>query len=98
MAPSGYVLAGDYTLRDAGPIKTSRLVKGPLRPLVERLLLRGQFADRRICNADGVKAVVRDHYETRVDRTWLLLALMTLEVGQQQFSEFEVKDSKDSRC
>jgi hypothetical protein len=67
-------------------------LQGPLRPLIDRLLLTNQFADRGICKPDGLKAVVRDHCENRADHTWLLLALMTLELGQQQLSQPGMKD------
>jgi hypothetical protein len=56
-----------------------------LRPLVRRLLLSDRCLGRGLFDPNTVRAVVDDHLEGRKNRTYLLLALMIFEVGQQEF-------------
>jgi asparagine synthase (glutamine-hydrolysing) len=55
-----------------------------LRPLVERLLLRGACLDLGVFNPDTIRAVVANHNAGRQNHTFLLLALMIYEVGQRE--------------
>jgi hypothetical protein len=60
-----------------------------LRPLVESLLLGELCLSRDVFDADGVRAVVSDHLAGRKNHTFLLLALLIYEIGQQEFANAE---------
>jgi hypothetical protein len=87
-------IGANLNLKGYHPYQRMRVwMQGPLHPLINRILLSDQFADRGICNPQGLKTVIRDHCENRADHTWLLLALMTLELGQQQLSQSEANQA-----
>ena len=56
-----------------------------LSPLVEKLLLRDRCLNRGVFDPDTVQTVVGDHLDGRRNHTYLLLALMIYETGQQEF-------------
>jgi hypothetical protein len=56
-----------------------------LRQLVERLLLGDRCLERGIFDASAVKAVVDGHLNRGRNHTYLLLAMMTFELGQRMF-------------
>ncbi len=56
-----------------------------LRPLVTRLLLGEQCLGRGLFNADTVRSVVQNHFSKRRNHTFLLMALMIFELGQQMY-------------
>ena len=58
-----------------------------LRPLVQSVLLGDECLSRGIFNADAVRAIVGDHLADRKNHTFLLLALMIYEIGQQEFAD-----------
>jgi asparagine synthase (glutamine-hydrolysing) len=58
-----------------------------LRPLVERLLLSDRCLGRGVFDPDGLRAVVDGHMSRRANHTYLLLALMIFETGQQLFTD-----------
>jgi asparagine synthase (glutamine-hydrolysing) len=60
-----------------------------LRQLVERLLLGDRFFDRGIFDPTAVKTVVDGHLNRGRNHTYLLLSLMTYEVGQRMFLDGE---------
>jgi asparagine synthase (glutamine-hydrolysing) len=56
-----------------------------LRPMVERLLLSDRSLGRGVFDPQTVRTVVGDHLDNRVNHTFLVLALLVFEVGQQEF-------------
>ncbi len=60
-----------------------------LRQLVERLLLSERFFERGIFDPTAVRAVVDGHLNRGRNHTYLLLAMMTFELGQRMFHEGE---------
>jgi len=56
-----------------------------LRATVERLLLSEQSLSRGVFDPQTVRTVVSDHLNNRANHTFLILALMVFEVGQQEF-------------
>lgn len=56
-----------------------------LRPVVEKILLGSQCLDRRIFDPDAVHKVVTQHMNHQRNHTFLLMAMMIFEVGQQEF-------------
>lgn len=56
-----------------------------LRPLVRRLLLEDRCLERGIFDPNTIRTVVEDHLNRQANHTYLLLALMIFEVGQQDF-------------
>jgi asparagine synthase (glutamine-hydrolysing) len=60
-----------------------------LRPFVERTLLARRCLDRGIFHPLTVHNVVTDHLEGKENHTFLLLALLVFEIGQQQFVDGE---------
>ena len=56
-----------------------------LRPLVERILLDERCLSRGVLNPNVVRAVLGNHIANRHNHTYLLLALMTFEIGQREF-------------
>jgi asparagine synthase (glutamine-hydrolysing) len=57
-----------------------------LRPFAERTLLGPRCLDRGILEPDTVKRVLSAHFEERANHTYAILAMLTLEVGQQLLS------------
>jgi asparagine synthase (glutamine-hydrolysing) len=55
-----------------------------LQPLVRRILLSEQCLSRGLFDPQAVRAVVDDHMHARKNHTYLLLALLVYEVGQQE--------------
>lgn len=55
-----------------------------LQPLVRRLLLSERCLSRGLFDPQTVRAAVEDHMNGRKNHTYLLLALMVFEVGQQE--------------
>jgi hypothetical protein len=60
-----------------------------LRGFVERTLLAPRCLDRGIFRPQTVRTVVADHLDGRANHTFLLLALLIFEIGQQQFIDGE---------
>lgn len=56
-----------------------------LRPLVERTLLSERCLGRGIFHPDTVSSVVRQHCQRQRNHTYLLMAMMIFELGQQAF-------------
>jgi len=52
-------------------------------PIVQDVLLNEQSLDNGLFDADGVRQVVRDHLENRKNHTFLIMALMTYELGRK---------------
>jgi len=55
-----------------------------LRPLVQKLLLGDECLGRGIFDPATVKTVVEDHFQGK-NHTFLIMALMTFEMGQREF-------------
>jgi asparagine synthase (glutamine-hydrolysing) len=55
-----------------------------LAPLVRRVLLAPSCLDRGLFAADGVRQVVEAHLAGRRNHTYLLMAMLIVEVGQQE--------------
>jgi asparagine synthase (glutamine-hydrolysing) len=55
-----------------------------LRPVVQKLLLDSRFLDRGIFSPDVVRSVVTGHLDRAQNHTFLLMALMVFEAGQQE--------------
>jgi len=55
-----------------------------LQPLVRRILLSERCLSRGLFDPQTVRAAVNDHMSGRKNHTYLLLALMVFEVGQQE--------------
>jgi asparagine synthase (glutamine-hydrolysing) len=58
-----------------------------LRPLVERLLLGPRCLERGVLDPDTVRAVVGNHLAGRRNHTFLVLAMMILEMSQREFMD-----------
>ncbi len=56
-----------------------------LQPLVERILLDESCLQRGIFRPDAVRTVVREHSSGRKNHTFLLMAMLIYERGQQMF-------------
>jgi asparagine synthase (glutamine-hydrolysing) len=56
-----------------------------LRPMVESLLLDDRCLGRGVFNPETVQAVVANHLANRRNHTFLLMAMMTFELGQREF-------------
>ncbi|MFL5244268.1 MAG: asparagine synthetase B family protein [Gemmataceae bacterium] len=56
-----------------------------LRSVVERVLLSSRCLDRGIFNPDTVRSVVRQHFDNQRNHTFLLMAMMIFEAGQEEF-------------
>jgi asparagine synthase (glutamine-hydrolysing) len=54
-----------------------------LAPLVQRVLLGERCLERGVFNPDGIRTIVSNHQASHRNHTFLLLALMTFELGQQ---------------
>jgi asparagine synthase (glutamine-hydrolysing) len=57
-----------------------------LRPFVERTLLSPACLDRGLLNPRTVRAVVDNHMNDRRNHTFLIMALLFFELGQQEFA------------
>jgi hypothetical protein len=68
-----------------------------LRQLVERLLLSERFLERGVFDPSAVKTVVDGHLNRGRNHTYLLLAMMTLELGQRMFLDGDGIASSDKR-
>jgi asparagine synthase (glutamine-hydrolysing) len=64
-----------------------------LRQLVERLLLSERFLERGVFDPTAIKAVVDGHLNRGRNHTYLLLAMMTFEIGQRMFLDGEENSS-----
>ena len=69
-----------------------------LRQLVERLLLSERSLERGVFDPPAVKAVVDGHLNHGRNHTYLLLAMMTFELGQRMFVDGEGSDGNDRRA
>jgi asparagine synthase (glutamine-hydrolysing) len=58
-----------------------------LRPLVEQLLLSDRCLSRGILNPDTLRKIVAEHCTRQKNHTYLIMALMILELGQQELFE-----------
>jgi len=58
-----------------------------LRPLVERLLLGPRCLERGVLDPDTVREVVGNHLAGRRNHTFLVLAMMILEMSQREFMD-----------
>jgi asparagine synthase (glutamine-hydrolysing) len=56
-----------------------------LRPMVQKLLLSDDSLDRGIFDANTIRQVVEDHFQGK-NHTFLLMALMTYELGQRELA------------
>ncbi len=65
--------------------RLGKWLREELRPLVQKLLLGPRFHDRGIFSVATVNEVVDGHLNKGENHTFLLMALMIFEVGQQQF-------------
>ena len=77
-------------LRLAGYQPYERLglwLRRQLRPMVEGLLLSERCRQRGLFHPDTLEMVVADHMDKRRNHTFLLLALMVVELGQRMFVE-----------
>jgi asparagine synthase (glutamine-hydrolysing) len=61
-----------------------------LAPTVREILLDERCLDRGIYDADGIRAVVDAHLDARRNHTFLLMALMIFELGQQRLAKEEM--------
>src|SRR5262249_53510535 len=62
-------------------------LKRELRPMVERTLLGESFLGRGICRPDVVRSVVQQHTDGTANHTFLLMALVIFELGQQMLAD-----------
>lgn len=58
-----------------------------LRPMVEGLLLSERCRQRGLLDPGTLKSVVEHHMDNRRNHTFLLLALMVVELGQRMFAD-----------
>ena len=58
-----------------------------LRPLVRKVLLGDRCLERGLFRPDTVRRVVEQHFQNRRNHTFLLMALMICELGQQMFAD-----------
>jgi hypothetical protein len=58
-------------------------LKRELKPMVDRTLLGESFLARGICRPDAVKRVIEQHASGAANHTFLLMALMIFEMGQE---------------
>jgi asparagine synthase (glutamine-hydrolysing) len=65
-----------------------------LRPLVQRMLLSDRCLGRGVFDPTTLRSVVDDHLNNRKNHTYLLLALMVFEAGQQEFVDGSATPSK----
>jgi len=64
-----------------------------LRPMVEGLLLSERCRQRGLLDPDTIKSIVKAHMDNRRNHTFLLLALMVVELGQRMFADGSFADS-----
>ena len=68
-----------------------------LRSVVERVLLGQACLDRGVFNPVTVRSVVQQHFDNQRNHTFLLMAMMIFEAGQQEFIDgFRFKDQLDT--
>jgi asparagine synthase (glutamine-hydrolysing) len=67
-----------------------------LRPLVEDLLLDERCLDRGLFDPNTIKSIVENHLSGRRNHTYLLMALMTFELGQRAFIDASNEIAADS--
>jgi asparagine synthase (glutamine-hydrolysing) len=60
-------------------------LRGKLRPLVQELLLGGEFEDRSYFNQNAVERLVADHFDGRGDYSQQIWALLCLEQWHRTF-------------
>jgi asparagine synthase (glutamine-hydrolysing) len=65
--------------------RLGKWLREDLRPLVERLLLSDRSLGRGVFNPDVVRKVIDRHLNHGHNHTYLILALLVFEVGQQEF-------------
>jgi asparagine synthase (glutamine-hydrolysing) len=58
-----------------------------LRPTVERLLLDDRCLSRGVFNPEAVRAAVANHFASRRNHTYLLMAMMIFELGQRELAD-----------
>lgn len=71
-------------------------LKRELRPLVEEILLDSRCLDRGLLNADCVRNVIGRHMKSQANHTYLLMAMMIIELGIRQSTEVIRLPSKGS--
>jgi hypothetical protein len=54
-----------------------------LRPMVERVVLGDAFLGRGVCRPDVLRSVVRRHMDGHANHTFLLMAFIIFELGQE---------------
>jgi hypothetical protein len=64
-------------------------LKRELRPLTENVLLSQQFLSRGLCRADVVRRTLREHGTGKANHTFIIMALLVYELGQQMLSQPE---------
>ena len=64
-----------------------------LRPMVESILLSPQCLDRGLFNPDCVRAVVKRNNAGQQNHTYLIMAMMILELGSEQASNYNASNS-----
>jgi len=60
-----------------------------LKPLVEKILLSEQCLSRGLYRPDAVKRIVSQHSKNERNHTFLIMAMMICELGQQMFIDQE---------
>jgi len=60
-----------------------------LRPLIERVILGDECLSRTLVRPDVVRRVVSQHMNEQANHTYLLMALLIFELGQQMISDPE---------
>ncbi len=64
-------------------------LKRELRPVVEEILLNPQCLDRGLLNPECVRGVVQRHMDSQANHTYLLMAMMIVELGLRRNSATE---------
>jgi len=64
-------------------------LKRELRPLVERIVLGDELLSRKMFRPDVVRRVVEQHVDGRANHTFLIMALLVFELGQQMLRDPE---------
>ena len=64
-----------------------------LRPLVTRILLGDCCLQRGLFRPDAVRLIVNQHFQNQRNHTFLLMAMMIYELGQQMFADGQVHES-----
>ncbi|HWY87881.1 MAG TPA: asparagine synthase-related protein, partial [Gemmataceae bacterium] len=67
--------------------RLGRWLREDLRPMVQKILVDSPLRERGYFNAATVKSVVEGHLNRGENHTFLLMALMIFEIGQQEFCD-----------